>query len=268
MVELELGTQAGRAAGSEIERLLPAAVPARRRALAVIDGVLAGRAWCDDAARPDWAVVVETAGGTVYGGGAVTRSVLTSVLDGVETGYGDLVFGFSGPDDPLRVALPGEPYAFGEAVDFEDRAASPDESGAEPLPEDVRVAPMDVAMLRRTQWVEYTLHAFGSVERFFELGAGYGVLVGDELVSECVAGPRSRGALEMGVITSERHRGRGYATLAARAVARACEDRGDEVWWNASAGNAPSLALARRLGFRRERRYELCAFRAPLGRTA
>jgi RimJ/RimL family protein N-acetyltransferase len=268
MVELELGIQPGRAAGSEIERLLSTAVPARGRALAVLDGVLAGRVWCDDAVRPAWAVVVETAGGTVYAGGAVTRSVLASVLDGVATMTGDLVFGFSGPGDPLREALPGEPAATGEAVDFADRTALPNEFDAEPLRGDVRVVPIDGALLRRTQWFEDTLHAFGSVERFLELGVGYGVLVGDELVSECVAGPRSRGALEMGVLTSERHRGRGYATLAARAVAHACEARGDEVWWNASTGNAPSLALARRLGFRRERRYELCALRAPLGRMS
>jgi RimJ/RimL family protein N-acetyltransferase len=42
-------------------------------------------------------------------------------------------------------------------------------------------------------------------------------------------------------------------------VARACEARGDTVWWNANAGNAPSIAIARRIGFQRERAYEVVA---------
>jgi predicted GNAT family acetyltransferase len=80
-------------------------------------------------------------------------------------------------------------------------------------------------------------------------------------VAEAMAGPRVRGMLEMGVATREPYRGRGYGTLLSRYVARTCEAEGEAVWWNANATNAPSLAIARRLGFRVERRYDLIAYR-------
>jgi RimJ/RimL family protein N-acetyltransferase len=114
-------------------------------------------------------------------------------------------------------------------------------------------------VLPHTEWYEDTLHAFGSLERWESLGEGWAIAAGDELLAECTAGPRTRGLLEMGVITREAHRRRGYGTLVSRLVARACEARGDRVWWNANAGNAPSLAIARRIGFRQERAYDLVA---------
>jgi RimJ/RimL family protein N-acetyltransferase len=102
------------------------------------------------------------------------------------------------------------------------------------------------------------------VERWEEHGIGCAVLVEGKVAAESIAGPRSRGMLEMGVVTREPYRRRGYGTLASRAVARACEERGYRVWWNANSENLPSIRIARRLGFRRERRYDLVACHAPL----
>ena len=63
--------------------------------------------------------------------------------------------------------------------------------------------------------------------------------------------------MELGVRTAPDHRGRGYATVTCRHLVRDIEARGLWPWWNTNAGNAPSIALARRLGFARERAYEL-----------
>jgi GNAT superfamily N-acetyltransferase len=248
-----------------IEGLIRTDAPTRPRALAVLDGVLAGRVWADDATRPAAAIVIEDADGTVWAGGPLTRDAAAEILADVETASGDLIFGFADADDPLRGLLPREPYWAGEAVDFTDRDPPADEEAAlnaTPLEAGHRVVELDASTLPLIEWYDDTLRAFGSIARWTELGLGFGVLASDELAAEAMAGPRARGLLEMGVATRERARRRGYGTLVSRLTARACEARGDQVWWNANAANAPSIAIARRLGFRRERRYELAACRS------
>lgn len=248
------------------ESLIRADTPARPRALAVLDGLLSGRAWADDPANPRAVLVMEDADGTVYGGGALTAEALRSALEGVATKSGDLIFGLASSDDPMRAMVPAEPYWRGDALDFTDRVPPADEDRLVPqdLPDGVRVVRLDASLLPLTEWYEDTLHAFGSAERWEELGLGYAVMIGDRMVAEAMAGPRCRRLLEMGVVTREDHRRRGFGTLVSRLTARACEERGDRVWWNANADNAPSLAIARRIGFRHERRYDLVACHAPL----
>lgn len=265
----ELDRDAGHAL-AVVEALVRPDVAARPRMLAVLDGVLTGRVVVDDPTAPSWAVIVETADGTVWAGGDVTRERLGDALRGLETRSGDLIFGFAGPDDLLRDLVPTEPYWRGEAIDFTDREPPPDEPALadEALPDTARLVEIDARRLRATAWAGDTLHAFGSEAAWERLGVGFGVVVDGRLVAEATAGPRARGMLEMGVATREEHRGRGFGTLVSRCVARTCEARGDRVWWNANAGNLPSLAIARKLGFRTERRYDLVACRAPLGGAA
>ncbi|HEY6609188.1 MAG TPA: GNAT family N-acetyltransferase [Candidatus Limnocylindria bacterium] len=246
--------------------LIPDDAPARQRALAVLDGVLVGHAWVDDPAAPTALLVIEDADGTVYAGGACTPASVRDALAGLATASGDLVFGVSGPHDPLRALVPADPYWRGEAIDFTDREALDGEADARPaLPADgSSLVRLDRASLPLTEWYEDTLFAFGSMEAWEELGVGFAMMVDGGVASESVAGPRCRGLLEMGVVTREPYRRRGYGTLVSAAVARACEARGDRVWWNANSENEPSIRIARHLGFRNERRYEVIACRAPL----
>ena len=257
LTEMERGP-----ATANLEAMLPADLPARPRAVAVLDGILAGRVWADDADRPRALLVIETADGTVYGGGDLTRDAVADALCGVETKSGDLIFGFRGPDDSMRDLVPAEPYWHGEAIDFTERTPTVAEGG---VPGGVAIVRIDASLLPRTEWAEDMLHAFGGTERWEAHGVGRGIASDGELLAECLAGPRVRGMLEMGVITRESFRGRGYGTLVSRLVAEACEAAGDRVWWNANAANEPSIRIARRIGFRRERRYDLVALHAPLG---
>jgi hypothetical protein len=242
--------------------LIRADAPTRPRALAVLDGVLSGHVWADHPDRPTAALVMEDADGTTYGGGDLTREVVAATLAGVPTRAGDLIFGFANAADPLRDLVPAEPYWRGEAIDFTDRVPPTDEESALGAPDGARIIQLDAATLPMTEWYEDTIHAFGPVERWEELGIGFAVMIGDEMAAEATAGPRCRGLMEMGVVTREQFRRRGYGTLVSRLTARACEASGDRVWWNANAGNAPSLAIARLLGFKGERRYELVACHA------
>jgi RimJ/RimL family protein N-acetyltransferase len=76
-----------------------------------------------------------------------------------------------------------------------------------------------------------------------------------------MAGPRTRGVMEMGVWVHESHRGRGLGTLVSLHTAVGCEATGATVWWNTNADNRASIGIARRIGFSRERSYDLVAYR-------
>lgn len=248
----------------EIERLLPTSLPTRPRAIAVLDGVLAGAVWTDGSAHPGWAVVIESADGTVYAGGDVGSGAIARVFAEARTKSGDLIVGFREPLDPLRRALPPDPYYAGEAIDFTDRMPPEGEPRMEAsaLPPGFSLSMVDAALLPSLEWGDDTLHAFGSARAWTERGIGSCVLdASGGVVAHSLAGPRVRGWMEMGVWTHEAHRRRGLGTLVSARTARACEASGARVWWNANADNAASITIARRLGFRRERRYELVAYR-------
>ena len=245
--------------------MIPADAPTRPRALAVLDGVLAGRILTDDSAHPSWAMVVETADGTVFWGGQPSADAIRKALATVRTESGDLIFGFAGVDDTVRRLLPPKPYYQGRAIDFTDRVAPPDEAGlvARKPPNGLRLVELDAELLPRTEWAEDTIHAFGSAGAWAERGIGFCLLDDDVVVvAQGMAGPRARGLLEMGVWTRPSHRRRGLGTLVSLHTAVACEARGDAVWWNTNADNVGSIQIARRIGFRTERPYDLVAYRS------
>lgn len=257
------------AARERIERLLPDDLPARPRAVAVLDGVLAGRVWTDDPVTPSWAVVIETADGTVYAGGALSGETLREVFGEAETRSGDLIVGFRGAEHSIRRLLPPDPYYTGRAIDFTERRAMPDEAQLLTSPLADGLSLVDLAgILPRTEWAEDTIHAFRSAEAWDRLGIGRCLVDGDgSVVARGMAGPRVRGRMEMGVWTRDDSRRRGFGTLVSLATAVAAEAAGASVWWNTNADNVGSIGIARRIGFRRERPYELVAFRTRNGPT-
>jgi GNAT superfamily N-acetyltransferase len=248
--------QSGDAARA-LESRFPADLPARQRLLGVIDGVLVGAIRADDAAEPAWITITELSDGTTYVAGTIEPARLSDVLAGLAPASAEIVVGFSGPDDPVRDMVPVEGKQLSRAIDFAARVPPPDDKARLAVPDGLAVVPMDAALFARTAWYADTVTAFGSVERWLELGLGMALLdASGDLLCDATAGPIIRGRMEMGVRTGPEHRGRGYATLTARHLARAIEARGLAPWWNANADNEPSLRAARTLGFRDERPYD------------
>jgi RimJ/RimL family protein N-acetyltransferase len=67
---------------------------------------------------------------------------------------------------------------------------------------------------------------------------------------------------DMGFVTRPTARGRGYGTIVASAAARDAIERHDVARWRARVANAPSLAVAGRLGFERYGEHLLIEVRA------
>lgn len=241
-----------------LEALLPHDGHAYRRCLAVLDGLQRGRILTDDPAAPTWAAAQERFDGTLFLGGALDRALVGAIVAHLARDF-DVVIG-APAGDPLLELLPPDSHYDGADLDFWDRDPALDLERLAAVPPGLRLARIDADLLPRCAWGTDTVRMFGGVERALAHGLGYCLLAGETIVSEAFAGPRSRGAMEMGTITHPAHRGRGYATIVCARAALECERQGAETWWNCARQNQASAAIARRLGYRQSREYRVLAW--------
>lgn len=210
-------------------------MPLALRCFAVLNGDSTGVILTDNPAAPTWGVVQEKSDGTIYLGGSIPPAVLGEVIAHLWRD-GEVLFGAW-----LDEALPG---------------------GLPPIPAGCELRPMDAELLRRTAWYEDTVRGFGSEAAFLAKGLGLCLMRGEEILCEASTGPAVNGLIELGVITHESHRGQGYATLTCTHLADLCQQQGYQTYWNCAKQNLPSAAVARKLGYRTEREYQLLAWEA------
>jgi GNAT superfamily N-acetyltransferase len=208
-------------------------------------------------------LIQELAEGTTYIGGVIEPLVLADAVASLRQFQDVVICQWPAAEEATR-SLPKPDYE-GVAIDFTDRAPAVDLG---PL----AVAPPPYGLHRIGQdcvaWLDgfdYYAAMFGSVERALEGTIGYCVMHETEIVCEAVGGPMvrgpmARGIVEIGVGTKEAHQGKGLATVAAAHTMQACEALGFQPFWNAAQSNAPSVALAKRLGFRTERPFVVRAW--------
>ncbi len=98
---------------------------------------------------------------------------------------------------------------------------------------------------------------WASVAGFRRAGFGFCAHDAGTIVCWCTAEYVSDGRCGIGVETVPAFRGRGFATLTARAFVNHCAGRGIVPHWDAWSGNVPSVAVAQKLGFRRIESYSV-----------
>ena len=128
-----------------------------------------------------------------------------------------------------------------------------------PLPDWRERVPPGLALERMTaavvaRWSEgidpWVIQIWGGAEAFEARCFGCCLLAGGSIVSFATACGIGGGEAEVEVGTVPPYRGRGLAALACSAFIEECLTRGLAPAWSCEAGNAPSAALARKLGFR------------------
>jgi GNAT superfamily N-acetyltransferase len=237
-------------------------LPAGVRCRGVLEGYSPGTIYTDDAARPTWAVLSENSFGTLYPVGAVDKNILTALVAEWRQ-KGDTLIGLW-PGDPLRAALPDAPQYEGMVIDYTDRPVG---QGLDALlsavPAGCEIRPMDAELHSQSPWYEDRIKAHGSIGTLLEKEIGFALVRDGALLSEATAGPVAAGMMEMGTITLEPCRGRGYATVVCAHTIRECEARGLQTYWNCNRDNQPSVALGRKLGYRSAREYLLFGWFLP-----
>ena len=239
-----------------IRSLFPTSGHTWRRCFAVLEGRSRGRILTDDAERPSWAAVQEFSDdSTLFLAGALNREL---VADLIERCSRDRVTCIGLAEvDPLLDLLPSTPDNDGHDIDFEDRDPDIDLTLLITPPAGLRLARIDADIAPRCAWVPWMTT---SVEAAVEHGIGYCLLDGERVVAEAFAGPIVDGALEMATITDTAYQRRGLGTIVCARTILECERNGYATWWNTGLTNLGSSALARKLGYRTERRYRLLAW--------
>jgi RimJ/RimL family protein N-acetyltransferase len=117
--------------------------------------------------------------------------------------------------------------------------------------------PIDMNLLNRCEWRDDMAFYCGSLENFLHNGLGICLMHGDEIVVETYASALGAPYAEIGAITREPYRGRSYASIAVAFLIKALEQRGFHAYWSCDTDNPASERVARKLGFRIERPYEI-----------
>lgn len=230
--------------------------PAGVRCRGVLEGYNTGIIYTDHPETPTWAVMHEDAFGTLYPVGAVSKSILTALVEEWQQ-KGDALIGLW-PDDPLSATLPDAPQYEGVVIDYTDRPVGKGlDSFLSAIPEGCAVRPLDADLHKQSPWYKDRINQHGSVEVLLEKEIGFGLVRDGTLLSEASAGPVAQGVVEMGTITLEPYRGKGYATVVCAYAIRECERRGLQTYWNCNRDNQPSVALGKKLGYQSAREYLL-----------
>lgn len=244
---------------SAFRLLFDPAGPASIRCFSVLAGANAGKVMADDLRHPTWGIVWEADDGTMYLGGALNSQVVNGAIT-VLREEGNVLFGYWDSDPLGSIHLPN-PDAAARVLEF-DRPL--DVGDLEPyldrLPAGQEMHRMDRALLEASPHHDATVCRYGSIERFLEKGVAVCLMRGHEILCEAYADASVNGVREIGVTTQERYRGQGLATITCAHLIRICAELGDRTYWNCAKSNAASAAVARKLGFRNEKEYQLIAW--------
>ncbi len=226
---------------------------------AVLKGRHAGRAMADDAEHPTQCVL-RTDAALTYSSRRIGQAFLHEAI---------ALFQKVGPTwliwQPALSAHIVAPQADRmierlEFYDYDPHSAALTELRLR-LPAGFELRPIDRQLLERCEWRSDMEFYCGSLDNFLVNGLGLCLMHGDEIIVEAYVSSFGDTHAEIGAITREAHRGRGYAPITSAYLIEACEQRGYHAYWSCDVDNPASARVARKLGFRQEKAYQVLEYR-------
>jgi hypothetical protein len=130
------------------------------------------------------------------------------------------------------------------------------------LPEGFSMRTIDMALLQQCLWRDGMVFFCGSLKNFLANDLGICMLCGEEIIVETYATALGSPYAEIGGITHEPYRGKGYMPTCIAHLIAALEQRGYHGYWSCEANNLASIRVARKLGFTVEKPYEIWEYAA------
>lgn len=241
-----------------VRPLLTRTISLHASATAILAGVLDGQVWADDPHKP--AVALVSDGEASYLGGDPARLAEPAALQVLIPAWTYLF-----PEDDWvprlsdiwdnRYARPHPRLRFALERPAADMA----------LPDDFELVQINRSNLSRypalQAFAEGEAGGWCSFEDFLDVGVGYVVLHGGQVVSHCLADCVMGSRAELGVGTDEAFR---RLRLGRAAAVNECLRRGIvDVGWHCHASNAGSIGIAEAVGFRRQHAYTAYSSNLP-----
>jgi RimJ/RimL family protein N-acetyltransferase len=243
----------------QLRALFDPTMPTALRCFAVLDGSAAGSILTDDPENPTRGAVWKSISGALYLGGAWDVDSLAQLVADLRQ-HGDVFIGYR-HDDALANILPANGEDQGDVLEFTNRKRGEGaEVCARRIPDGCQVRRMDAALFEQCIDRDFRVAYYGSADKALEMGLGFCLMHGDDLLSEAFAYTLKLGMREISVLTHQDHQGRGYATLVAAHLILECESAGVQTYWNCDQPNQASARVARKLGYRSEKRYKVAAW--------
>jgi RimJ/RimL family protein N-acetyltransferase len=243
--------------------------------MAVIAGINPGRIWVDSKEKPTSGLLVDNVWAFFLAGNpnnsefnASIRKILKDELfpiakDQEKITYGEWIIYFESQDwlDKIENELgikdpvPEKRYHY-----LFEKMLIP--NWREKIPKGFVMRKMDESLLKQEKlenlddakgWI--TSH-YGSKEKFLELGSGFCLVENDEkIASWCVSDWSEGNRIEIGIVTANEYRRRGFATLCTAAHVEYYHKKGYQIGWHCYETNEASWRTAEKVGFRRNKSY-------------
>jgi RimJ/RimL family protein N-acetyltransferase len=244
----------------ELPRLFNPHVPNNPALWAVFEGRHAGRALVDDLNHPTQCVLRSEAVLT-YSSQRVSREFLADAI-GHFRKSGQIWLIRSQGDTPAPECYRTLPRLEFYEIDPQSPVLAELRNR---LPAGFWMCPIDRPLLERCAWRDDMAFYCGSLENFLKNDLGMCLMHGEEIIVEAYASAHGSPYAEIGAITHEPYRGKGYAPIAVATLIDRLEQRGYQAYWSCDVDNPASASVARKLGFKVERPYEIWEYQpAPV----
>jgi RimJ/RimL family protein N-acetyltransferase len=226
---------------------------------ATLLGHTPGRAWVDDPGNPSQCMV-RINGLLVFLSKNVTQVFLEKGLDTIKQ-FSHVGLVWRADTSNLQIPKPDKILQRIEFTQYDSESqfiANLIQGG---LPDGFEIRDIDKELIEQIEARADIENYCGSLENFLAHGFGVCLMNNGEIISEAYAPFVTNKNVELGVATKETQRGRGYAVITCAHFIKTCRNRGLEPYWSCDADNLASISLARKLGFKHEREYEIRMYR-------
>ncbi len=226
-------------------------MPNSVRVVSTLEGRTPGIVYVDDIHRPTVCALVINFYNITFLGGSIEQSWIDHVALELRREFTIRIVW-----PPHYDAIFKPPPTFSEIVDRYEFYNLPSSLELVAIPKGFEFREMDMALFERCEWYDDIVLAHGSAQNFLQHGIGLCLMSGDEICCEGYAVWRDHKKFEIGAITRERYRKRGFAYATCNYLNQFCMNNGYSTYWVCNQSNLASVATAQKLGYLVQKAYK------------